>query len=127
ASTAFRKYLGNGKAGDVKDHWAPLDEVIGWIRGAGGIAVLAHPGHYQLTRSKRRRLVAAFKAAGGGAIEVISGRQDPALTAALARDSVDFELLASAGSDFHRPGQFGVELGAVASLPPICEPVWGAA
>ena len=125
-STAFRKYLGKGKAGDVKDHWAPLEDTIGAIRDAGGIAVLAHPGHYQLTRSKRRRLVADFKAAGGGAVEVISGRQDPALTAALAHDAVDFDLLASAGSDFHRPGQYGVELGAVPPLPPICTPVWNA-
>jgi predicted metal-dependent phosphoesterase TrpH len=33
---AFKRYLGAGKAGDIKQQWASLGEVINWIRGAGG-------------------------------------------------------------------------------------------
>ena len=40
---AFKKYLGAGKVGDIKDEWADLKTVVGWIHQAGGVAVLAHP------------------------------------------------------------------------------------
>lgn len=40
---AFDRYLGSGKAGDVKQFWAPFEHIIQWIRDAGGTAVLAHP------------------------------------------------------------------------------------
>ena len=62
---AFKKYLGAGKAGDVKQHWAELPQIIQWIRDANGIAVLAHPLKYKLTMSKLKRLVDEFIEAGG--------------------------------------------------------------
>ena len=123
-SQAFAKYLGTGKAGDVKDMWAALETVIAWIHSARGSAVLAHPIHYKLTRTKRRELIREFKQAGGDAIEVISGHQDPEVTATLARDANDFALAASLGSDFHAPSTRWPELGAVGPLPSSCTPVW---
>jgi len=121
---AFNRYLGAGKIGDVKQHWAPLETIIAWIRAAGGIAVLAHPGKYGLTRTRRNKLIAAFTAHGGQGLEVISGQQDPALTAALAAAANAHGLLASAGSDFHRPKQAWARLGMPLNLPPDCRPVW---
>ncbi|MDL4862008.1 PHP domain-containing protein, partial [Halomonas elongata] len=41
-ATAFRRYLGNGKAGDIKAHWPVLSTVVGWVLDAGGVATLAH-------------------------------------------------------------------------------------
>jgi len=38
---AFQKYLGNGKAGDVRQFWSPMEDIIEWILAAGGTAVLA--------------------------------------------------------------------------------------
>lgn len=121
---AFKRYLGAGKAGDVRNTWAPLAQVIEWIRAAGGTATLAHPMKYGLTRTKRRALIAAFAASGGQAIEVISGRQDPARTQALADDCTSYGLLASAGSDFHRPDEPWARLGMPLTLPAACTPVW---
>lgn len=121
---AFRRYLGRGRVGDVRECFASLEQVIEWILGAGGIAVLAHPAHYRLSRRRRQRLISDFRAAGGAAVEVISGRQDPALTAQLARDVTAHGLAASVGSDFHGPGPGGVGLGAAGALPPGCTPVW---
>jgi len=121
---AFRRYLGAGRPGDVRDSWAPLERVVGWIRDAGGVAVLAHPGHYRLSRTRRQRLIAAFKAAGGEAVEVISGHQDVSLTAQLARDVTAHGLEASVGSDFHGPGPGVMELGGAGPLPRGCTPVW---
>ncbi len=123
---AFRRYLGPGKAGDVRSEWASLTEVIGWIRSAGGVAVLAHPLHYGLTWTRLNELLADFRAAGGRAVEVVSGRQDAELTSRLAALAGDAGLLASVGSDFHRPGTPWAELGRCAPLPSGCRPVWSA-
>ena len=103
AATAFRKYLGAGKAGDVKTGWASLEEVVDWIRAAGGIAVLAHPAKYKLTWTKLRLLLGDFVAIGGQAIEVVCGPQKEIITRRLASLAVDFDLMASSGSDFHHP------------------------
>ncbi len=108
---AFDKYLGQGKVGDVKACWPELAEVVRWIVAAGGVAVLAHPLKYKFTRMKLRRLVLDFVAAGGTGIEVLSGRQTPDQVAQLQRLADEFELLASAGSDFHRDGPYNPELG----------------
>lgn len=123
---AFRRYLGPGKAGDVRSLWASLDEVIDWIRTAGGVAVLAHPAHYRLTRTGERSLLGEFRAAGGAGLEVVSGQQDAAVTARLAALAADFDLLASIGSDFHCPGRPWADLGRFPSLPGGCRPVWSA-
>ena len=121
---AFRRFVGDGKAGDVKQHWADLPQIVQWIRDANGIPVLAHPLKYKLTRTRLKRLLAAFVAAGGQGIEVISGQQNPQQTASLGRLCKELNLLASCGSDFHAPDVRWAELGAFAPLPAGVTPVW---
>ncbi len=123
-NTAFKRYLGAGKIGDVRHGWPEFEQVVGWIRAAGGIAVLAHPAKYKMTRSKLHALVADFREAGGEAMEVIAGQQTAQVTDTLARVATKFGLLASCGSDFHAPNQPWQELGAFGKLPPVCRPVW---
>ncbi|WP_339750092.1 PHP domain-containing protein [uncultured Marinobacter sp.] len=121
---AFKRYLGNGKAGDVKAYWPELPEVVRWINEAGGIAVLAHPRKYQLTATKLRALTADFRRAEGQAIEVSTSGQssgDLGFLAALCRRE---GLLASQGSDFHFPGAPWCELGRITKMPDGLEPVW---
>ena len=117
---------GAGKAGDIREMWASLDDVIGWIHAAGGIAVLAHPTKYKLTNLKLEELTRDFCTAGGDALEVISGQQDLSLTTRLGKLAARHGLLASCGSDFHQPGQSWARLGVVATLPRSCTPVWEA-
>lgn len=121
---AFKRYLGAGKAGDIKQQWADLETVISWIRGAGGVAVLAHPTKYNMTRTKLCTLIEDFIDFGGEAIEVISGAQKDSTTKSMAKICNDYGLLASCGSDFHAPGQPWAALGMVATLPENCRPVW---
>ncbi len=121
---AFRKYLGAGKAGDVKQHWASFDQIIEWIRDSGGTPVLAHPGKYGLTRSKRNALIKDFQRSGGQGLELISGQQDPMLTESLATTAENLGLYASVGSDFHQLGQPWARLGMHLGLPKACRPVW---
>ena len=123
-SDAYKRFLGHGKAGDVRHCWATMSEVCHWIVSAGGTAVLAHPGHYKLTNSKLRELVAEFRGLGGRAIEVVNGIQDKAFTAKLAGLCHEFALQASCGSDFHHPGSSWSEIGRYSALPGNCEPVW---
>lgn len=103
-ATAFRRHLGNGKAGDIKAHWPVLSTVVGWVLDAGGVAALAHPLRYGLTRRKRGQLLDDFRAAGGQAAELVSGFQNADVTRDLARQLGERDLLASLGSDFHFPG-----------------------
>ena len=121
---AFKKYLGAGKPGDIKNLWAELPQIVKWIKEAGGTAVLAHPKKYKLTSTKLKNLLDDFIIAGGQAIEVISGYQNPEITKDLANLCLEKNLLASCGSDFHRPGEAWAELGHIPKLPSSCKPVW---
>lgn len=121
---AFKKYLGIGKKAYIKPTWAELPEVIGWIRAAGGTAVIAHPMKYKLTRTRLLKLVDTFSEAGGQGIEVISGNQTSDITADLARICEKRQLLASCGSDFHGHEQVWSRLGNCPPLPHGCEPIW---
>jgi predicted metal-dependent phosphoesterase TrpH len=120
----FRHYLVNGKPGHVSCDWAGLEEAVGWIQAAGGLAVIAHPARYRMTASKLRRLIGEFRELGGVGLEVISGshtRDHVHAMAALARTE---QLLASCGSDYHGPENPWVQLGRLSNLPAGCRPIW---
>ena len=124
AEDAFRKFLGAGKPGHVAAEWPPLAETVAAIRGAGGIASLAHPLRYRLSSGARGRLLEEFTASGGGALEVVTGAngaQEAGACAALARK---FGLRGSIGSDFHHPQHAWNPLGRLAKLPAGIDPVW---
>jgi len=120
---AFDKFL-DSKSGDIKKFWATMPQIIAWIRDAGGIAVLAHPLKYKLTRTKLIELLDDFIEAGGHGIEVISGKQLAHETSDLAKICDQKDLLASCGSDFHQPDQHWSDLGNYPPLPKDCKPVW---
>lgn len=121
---AFKRYLGNGKVGDVKAFWPELPNVVRWITEAGGIAVLAHPRKYRMTATKLRELTCDFRRAGGRAIEVSTSGQSSGDLGFLAELSRREGLLASQGSDFHFPGNPWCELGHIMKMPDGLEPVW---
>jgi predicted metal-dependent phosphoesterase TrpH len=120
----FTRYLSEGRPGFVPHRWATLPEAIGWIRAAGGTAVLAHPGRYRLGRTALDALIEAFRALGGEGIEVVCGSHSPWQYDEFARRARDLRLRASRGSDFHGPGESRVELGALPPLPADLVPVW---
>jgi predicted metal-dependent phosphoesterase TrpH len=121
---AFKKHLGAGKPGDIKQLWATMEQVISWIKGSGGVPVLAHPSKYSLTRSKLIRLLDDFQAAGGSGIEVLSGHQGKDITEMLRDLALQKNLLASVGSDFHSTSTPWCRLGMHPALPKACTPVW---
>lgn len=121
---AFDRYLGAGKDAYVATIWAEMELAVNWITGSGGVAVLAHPLRYKLTASWMRRLLAAFKEAGGLGIEVVTGRYNSDEIKLVAGYAKRFELAGSVGSDFHSPANQWVELGRLAPLPENVKPVW---
>jgi predicted metal-dependent phosphoesterase TrpH len=123
---AFRKYLGKGKAAHFNAEWPALAEVVAWILECGGVASLAHPARYSLSAGARRQLLADFVAAGGTALEVVTGANGAAHVEASAMLAVKFGLTGSSGSDFHNPQQIWNPLGRLAKLPDCVTPVWRA-
>lgn len=121
---AFKRYLGRGKPAAVASDWPALERVTGWIRAAGGVPVLAHPLRYHLTASWLRRLLAAFAAAGGQALEVVCGRGNPDEIRTLALYASRFDLAASVGSDYHGAATPWLTPGRLPPLPAGLTPVW---
>ena len=122
----FKRFLVAGKPGHVPGEWTTLEQALGWIHAAGGIAVIAHPARYNFTRSKMRRLLGELQECGGRGLEVVSGSHSKDDYYVYARHARDEGLLASAGSDYHGPEKPWIELGRLPPLPDGCTPVWTA-
>lgn len=120
----FKRYLKPGKPGYASCEWAGLEQAIGWIHTAGGLAVLAHPLAYGMTAAWRARMLNAFSQAGGDALEVHCGNSSADDVRRSAADALEYELLGSVGSDFHAPEQRWLKLGRRLSLPAGITPVW---
>lgn len=125
----FSNYLVKGKPGYVPHQWATLTDAIGWIRGSGGVAVLAHPGRYRVGRKPMgkptvREMLREFSALGGEAIEVVTSSHTREQFATFARYAAEFNLYASCGSDFHGPGESYFDIGRLPDFPLDCRPVW---
>ncbi|TVT58757.1 MAG: PHP domain-containing protein [Azoarcus sp. PHD] len=122
--TVFEHYLVRGKPGFVEHEWASLEEAVGWIREAGGIAVIAHPARYRLSTAALEELFDRFVAAGGEAVEVVSGAHSEDEMRRFASIARRRNLLASRASDFHGESESPVDLGRCNPLPSDLTPVW---
>lgn len=123
-SEVFRNFLTEGNPGYVPHRWATLEQSVRWIRGAGGLAVVAHPGRYKLSSLAFGAFFDEFKQLGGSAIEVITGSHTPDQYGYYAKVAVDYGFLASRGSDFHSPTESRVDLGGLPPLPDNVTPIW---
>ena len=120
----FRKYLTEGKPGYVPHRWASLRDAVGWITGANGVAVIAHPARYRFTPNEEYALFTEFIAHGGRGVEVVTGSHTAAEYVKYADTAKEFGLAASRGSDFHSPDESRIDLGALPFLPGELTPVW---
>lgn len=120
----FQHYLTPGKPGYVDHRWATLEDAVGWITVAGGVAVVAHPGRYKMSGSDMRRFLDDFKDVGGQGIEVTCGSHSPDHVMHFARLARHYAFHASRGSDFHGPEESYFDLGKLPQLPEDLKPVW---
>lgn len=122
--TAFRRYLADRKPAACATEWPTLEAVTALIAAADGVAVLAHPGAYELSRTKLRELLGVFAEAGGGALEIAMPGVSADLQHHYVRLAKEFGLSGSAGSDFHDPAQFWRHPSRIPALPDGINPVW---
>ena len=120
----FKNYLVEDKPGYVPHMWAKLDDAVAWIKSAGGVAVIAHPGRYNFNAMQMDELYKHFKELGGLGIEVITGSHSPDQYKTYAKIAQQYGFLASRGSDFHDPNESHVDLGTLPHLPDHLTPVW---
>ena len=123
-SAVFRRYLTEGKPGFVPHRWASLGDAVRWIVQAGGVAVIAHPARYKFTPTEEYALFSEFKAHGGRGVEVVTGSHSAADAVKYGEMALEFDLLASRGSDFHSPDESRIDLGTLPDLPGTLTPVW---
>ena len=125
-SEVFRRFLVEGKPGFVPHRWATLANAVRWISDAGGMAVIAHPARYKLTPNEEYAFFTEFKQHGGRGVEVVTGSHSSADAVRYPETALEFDLLASRGSDFHGPGESHMDLGSLPPLSPRLTPVWEA-
>ena len=121
---AFKRYLVRGKPGYIPMEWPDLVEVANAITQANGIAVLAHPMRYKFTRTRLIRLIKDMQIAGVKGMEISTPTNNDDQISMLSRLAIEFDLLASMGSDFHALNQPWARLGAAVDLPQGLTPVW---
>jgi hypothetical protein len=120
---AFRRFLVPGKPGYVPHQWAALADAVRWILAAGGQAILAHPGRYGLSAGAMDALLQEFRAAGGAALEVVTGSHSAEQSRHFGALAAHHDLAASRGSDFHGADE-GAEFGTLPPLDARLRPVW---
>jgi predicted metal-dependent phosphoesterase TrpH len=110
---AFSRFLSKGGAGHVPRAGASAGDVIAQIRGAGGIASIAHPG-----KSGRDHLIRPMADAGLQAIEVYHSDHSVADVVRYQALADDLGLVITGGSDYHGPGSGRVDGFGRVGLPP---------
>jgi predicted metal-dependent phosphoesterase TrpH len=94
---AFGKYLVRNMPGYVERVKMTPEEAIGIIISAGGVAGIAHP-----SKIGNDDLIAGLVKAGARAIEVFHSDHSPDVARYYGRVAKKFDLIPTAGSDFHR-------------------------
>lgn len=126
AHEVFRRFLVEGKPGHVPHRFAGLREAVGWINTAGGVAVIAHPARCRLSPTAEYALCVEFAGHGGRGIEVMVPAHNVAEQQRYGEIALEFDFLASRGSDFHSPEESRLDLGKLPDLPGTLTPVWEA-
>lgn len=94
-------------AGEGDAHKPSLDECIGLVMGAGGVAAVAHP----ILAKDWQELVASACAAGAAAIETVHPKHSADDIARLRATAARMNLIAIGGSDYHGTRKPGRRLG----------------
>jgi predicted metal-dependent phosphoesterase TrpH len=116
---AFGRYIKDGAPAFVPTDKFDAFEAIGIIHESGGVAVLAHPGHWT-----RHSILLTLIRAGLDGIEVRHPSHNAWLVEYYQTLAADFVLVGTGGSDYHghRPadnrhlGKFGVSAHELAAL-----------
>lgn len=98
---SFREYMGKGAKCYVPKTCMPLEQAVERILSAGGVPVLAHPFQYELPEPELRELIELLKRLGCAGMECIYARYSEEQRQYLLHLAEEYDLIATAGSDFH--------------------------
>ena len=114
---AFERYLSSGRPGYVQRYAPPLTRMLGLVRDAGGVPVIAHPWG----RTDRSALLedglAELKDLGLAGLEVDHQDHAPAQRAELRAIAANLDLIVTGSSDFHGAGKSDHDLGCNTTAP----------
>jgi len=108
---AFDRYLGTGKTAYVDKARITYSEAVRAIHSAGGIAVLAHPGLYDLQDEVLEPLIRNLKEGGLRGIEIYYPEHSKTQVARYESLAEKYALLSTGGTDFHGAATPGIDLG----------------
>jgi len=93
---AFEQYLGEGKPGYVAKPTFAASDALALIHDAGGVGVLAHPGHWTSGRQVRRLVEKGLDG-----LETHHPAHDASLQSYYTRLARGHDVLTTGGSDYH--------------------------
>ncbi|WP_182560968.1 PHP domain-containing protein [Microlunatus kandeliicorticis] len=109
---AFDRWLAEGRPGYVGRHAVDLERAIGLVRGAGGVAVVAHPwGRGRAETLPTDVLQTMITEHGLDGIEVDHQDHDQQTRAALRAFATEAGVLITGSSDYHGTGKVDHDLG----------------
>ena len=107
----FQRFIGTDCPYYVPRNYITPEDAIALIRGAGGLAILAHPLLYRLERTELEQLVtrlASIGLCGLEAIYTVNSAEDEQYVRTLASHN---HLLISGGSDYHGANKPHISIG----------------
>ena len=105
---AFERWLGDGRPAFVPKAKMDAAEALALVHGAGGVAVVAHPG---LLSERRYAIVRELAALGLDGVEVEHSRHTSEERRRLRELARELGLVETGGSDFHGENKPDVDLG----------------
>lgn len=108
---AFSKYLGDHTPYFVPREKVTPQQAVSLIQKAGGLAILAHPILYRMSRERLDILVRCLKEVGLTGIEAIYATYNSREENQIRQLASRYDLLLSGGSDFHGFAKPKLELG----------------
>lgn len=108
---AFSKLLGDGKPGCVpREELSPKEAAL-WIREAGGVPLVAHPGRFAGPAFRWDEAMTELRLKGMAGFETVYGDYGPQEEAYFRALANRLGMVESGGSDYHGDNKPGVELG----------------
>jgi predicted metal-dependent phosphoesterase TrpH len=108
---AFDRFLSPGRPAYVRRYAAPLEELLDVVRGAGGVAVIAHPWGRTTNAQLGEEGLAELKSLGLAGIEVDHQDHSRAQRDELRAIAGNLGLVVTGSSDYHGTGKLDHELG----------------
>lgn len=108
---AFERLIGDDGPGYVEREELEPEEAARWIREAGGVPIVAHPGRFGRHGFPWEEPMKDLQARGIAGFEAYYGEYNPAQQHYFLRLSEKLKMVVSGGSDYHGANKPGLKIG----------------